>query len=175
MIRSGLVALCCWVTLGAMLAGCGGDGAGGDVTLAAAGGSVTFKGSPLAGATVTFIPENGPLATGTTDLAGNFKLSTGGTPGVAIGESTVTVSLVDGGGESTKTNIEPPKSEAERDAYFKKQQELMSNAFQGGGGAKSSGPKSVIPQRYARKDTSKLTFKVEKDASKNQFDIKLEE
>jgi hypothetical protein len=158
-----------------MLAGCGGGGPGGDVTLAAAGGTVTFKGSPLAGASVTFIPEKGPLATGTTDLAGKFKLSTGGTPGVAVGESMVTVSLIEGGGGSTKNDIGPPKSEAERDAYFKKQQELMSNAFQGGGDAKSAGPKSVIPERYARKDTSKLSFKVEKDASKNEFDIKLEE
>ena len=52
---------CSPILAGALMlavAGCGDSPTGGNVTLAEAGGVVTYKGGPLSGATVTFIPEN---------------------------------------------------------------------------------------------------------------------
>ena len=55
-----------------------------------------LKGQPLAGATVTFWPKQGPQAkmtpsTGVTDEEGNFKLETGARKGVPAGDYDVTV------------------------------------------------------------------------------------
>src|SRR5262245_47916977 len=85
----------CLVVPALLLAGCGQEGPA--VTLAEAGGMVTFKGAPLSDATVTFIPDNGPVATGLTDLSGKFKLMTGSRPGVAVGTCKVAVSAYQGG------------------------------------------------------------------------------
>jgi hypothetical protein len=67
------------------LAGCGGPV---DVR-----GKVTLNGSPLAGATVIFIPEmEGPEAGALTDEEGNFRLTNTKTEGTLPGEYRVTVS-----------------------------------------------------------------------------------
>lgn len=39
-------------------------------------GKVNFKGQPLAGATVFFVPDSGPRATGETNAKGEFRLMT---------------------------------------------------------------------------------------------------
>jgi len=55
-----------------VLAGCGGGGP----DLVPVKGKVTYKGQPLSGASVTFHPATGPLATGTTDASGvRYQLS----------------------------------------------------------------------------------------------------
>jgi len=55
-------------------------------------GTVTFQGSPLAEADVAFTPKGGRPATGRTDTAGQFTLTTFKTnDGAMIGEHTVTV------------------------------------------------------------------------------------
>jgi hypothetical protein len=67
------------------LAGCGGPV---DVR-----GKVTLNGSPLAGATVVFIPESeGREAGALTDEEGNFQLTNSKTDGTLPGEYRVTVS-----------------------------------------------------------------------------------
>lgn len=163
--------------LTSILAGCGGD-AGPSISLAEAGGTVTYKGAPLADATVTFVPENGPVATGVTDLSGKFKLSTGSRPGAAVGECRVTVSAVQGG-SAKPAGVDAasgtPSGQAEGEARAKAMMEMQRKIAQGGQGAAEvlSGPKSVIPEKYAKPDTSNLKFKVESDASKNQFKIEL--
>src|SRR5262245_59929095 len=97
MIRRGLLVTLCAALIGLNFAGCGGSPEGGDVVLAQAEGVVMFEGSPMAGATVTFIPENGPVAMGTTDLQGKFRLSSGAMAGVAVGKAKATVSAVEAG------------------------------------------------------------------------------
>jgi hypothetical protein len=169
--------------LALLLAGCGSDG-GTPVTLAEGGGVVTFKGAPLADATVTFIPVDGPIATGVTDLSGKFKLATGSRPGVAVGQCTVTVSANTGGGTpgtAPAASLSGPvtsKAEGEkRAAEMAKMQAQMSRG--GGDGAMQevmgSGGKSIIPEKYGKADTSDLLYTVAKDASKNDFKIELKE
>src|SRR4051812_10287496 len=80
------------------------DGSGTSVKLAPATGVVTYKGAPLAGATVTFMPEKGPLAMGVTDLKGEFKLNSGSMPGCAVGPAKVAVSIA-APGESGSTDV----------------------------------------------------------------------
>jgi hypothetical protein len=89
----------CCVLAGALtalaLAGCGGDG-GKVPPLAEAEVLVLLGGQPLPNAQVTFSPTGAGLAanvqaTGVTDDGGRCKLTTGGKPGVALGESVVTV------------------------------------------------------------------------------------
>src|SRR5262249_49985379 len=90
MSRRLLPIILCTSLLVSLSAGCGSDG-GTPVRLAEAGGVVTFKGAPLADATVTFIPDNGPIATGVTDLSGKFTLMTGSRAGAAVGPCRVSV------------------------------------------------------------------------------------
>src|SRR5215471_19002997 len=56
-----------------LLAGCGGGEGGNTVK---AGGTLTVKGQPMADLTVTFTPLTGRPASGVTDAAGHFVLST---------------------------------------------------------------------------------------------------
>lgn len=54
-------------------------------------GVVTFQGAPLSEANVVFTPSSGPIAIGTTDAEGMFKLSTHGSPGASLGIHHVTI------------------------------------------------------------------------------------
>ncbi len=69
--------------------GCGRSGSSGIV---AAGGTVTYHNRPLAGVSVTFLPEHGRPANGTTDAAGRFTLSTlRRSDGALVGRHTVSI------------------------------------------------------------------------------------
>ncbi len=71
--------------------GCG-SGAPDGPRLAAAGGIVKFKGSPLTGATVTLVSsEKGTIATGVSDAEGKFNLTTAGSNGAPVGMCKVSV------------------------------------------------------------------------------------
>lgn len=164
-----LGALCC------ILAGCGGGPEGGSVTLAEGGGTVTYKNAPLAGAMVTFTPENGPMATGRTDLQGKFKLSTGGMSGVALGKCKVSITAYEGSeapSSPTMTSMaNKPSNEEEGRKMMDAMRSQMQNVGANPGGA--TGPRSIIPAKYISPASSDLSFTVEKDASKNQFAINL--
>jgi hypothetical protein len=56
-----------------LLSGCGSSD---EKETASVQGLVTFRGEPLAGATIFFVPEKGPRATAETDAKGTFKLMT---------------------------------------------------------------------------------------------------
>ncbi|HEY4259915.1 MAG TPA: hypothetical protein VGM98_07140 [Schlesneria sp.] len=60
------------VALG-LFSGCGGSN---EKETASVQGLITFRGEPLSGATVFFVPEKGPRATADTDAKGVFKLMT---------------------------------------------------------------------------------------------------
>ena len=149
-----------------LLVGC--SGASGTPTLAPADGTVTYKGSPLAGATVTFIPASGPLAIGITDLNGKFVLKTGAHSGVALGSSKATVSITaPGSGDSRMDFSKAPTSDAARKEYFEKAAERMKL-----GGEASSQPKSLVPEKYGNLSTSGLSYTV-KSTGDNHYRIDL--
>ena len=72
-------------------AGCGDGGP----DMADAGGIVTYNGAPLKGATVVFLPDSGPPATGTTDAEGRFTFNTHGAAGAVVGNGKVAVTAVE--------------------------------------------------------------------------------
>ena len=164
-----LCAAISWICL-CLLAGCNGGGAAAP-KLAPADGTVTYKGSPLAGATVTFVPDSGPLAMGVTDLQGKFTLSTGALPGVVVGNAKATVSMVaPGSGGSSSDFSKVPTTDAAREEYYKKAAEKMT-AQQSGTDA-SSQPKSLVPEKYASASSSGLSYTVNKNGD-NHYKIEL--
>jgi hypothetical protein len=180
MLRKGLSLVLIWGALGTTIWGCGGGGEGATVTLAEAGGIVKLKGSPLAGATITFLPANGPLAMGTTNLEGKFKLSSGAMPGVAIGPCKVTITAMIGG-ESSSSQPGLPQMDASRapanDDEAKKRTEATNvmKKMQLSGTSAPAGPKSLIDRKYADPATSGLKETIDKDPSKNQFTYEVTE
>lgn len=156
----------------ALIVGCGGDPSA--PTLAPATGTVTYKGGALAGATVTFLPDAGPLAIGATNLKGEFTLKSGTFDGCTVGPVKVAISI---GGDDNATpspgmlNPSAAKSPAEMDAASKKMAE-GTMAYQQ---AASSKPKSLIPARYKDAATSGLSFTVDRDGAKNNFKIELQD
>lgn len=151
-----------------LLAGCSGTDDG--PTLVEAGGSVTYKGGPLAGATVTFVPEDGPVAIGVTDLEGKFTLSSGAIPGIVAGPCKVSVTALQGGGGGNEVadpnvNVKPKNPEE-----MKQRQQKMVDMMKKG--APSDDAKSLIPEKYGIAESSGLTFTV-KEGDPNQFKIEL--
>lgn len=156
----------------AILAGCDNSG-GSAVTLAPVTGVVTYKSAPLAGATVTFMPEKGPLAMATTDLEGKFKLNTGAMPGCAVGPAKVGVAINSPDDNASSTPINPSSATTpEQQAEMSKKMAQMTMQHQQ---AQANKPKSLIPDRYKDINGSGLQFTVESDASKNNFTIELKD
>jgi len=172
-VRVGAVALFVCVVCGC---GDGGPEGAANVKLVDGGGIVKYKGAPLAGASVTFIPKNGPVATGTTDLNGKFKLTTGAMAGVAVGDCKVTVSAYEAGGkpvvEGTPGVPGPPANPEDARARMA---DMAKKMQQNSSGPTNAGPKSIIPELYSKLDTTPLAQRVEADASKNQFTIELKD
>ena len=73
--------------LAVLIAGCGGG-----LDLIPVSGTVTLDGKPVDGAAVVFVPvAGGPVASGTTEAGGKFRLMTVNEPGAVPGEHHVTV------------------------------------------------------------------------------------
>ena len=157
-MRSSVMAVT--ATLIGVIAGCGGvDGP----ELIPAGGTVKYQGKPLAGARVTFIPEGeGSVAMSTTDSQGKFELKTGTESGVVAGPSKVTVTMMESGVETglskdmTPEDMQALAIAGKLDDMLKKQE------------------RSLIPKKYARPETSGLSYEVKK-GEENQFPIELTE
>ncbi len=150
-----------------LLTGCSPTGAN-EPRLAEGGGTVTYKGAPLANAVVTFIPKDGPLAMGKTDLSGKFKLATSGTPGVAIGPASVTVEIPSAEGGDDIPRFEKTDDPEAR----KKMQEAMMKRMTSGAPDPSKST-SFIPKRYSKQSESNLKFTVSMKAAENDFKIEL--
>lgn len=156
-----LTAVPCALALMLLAAGCGES----SVELEDAGGVVTYNGSPLPGATVMFIPEKGPIASGVTDLEGRFDLSTGALSGAVVGKHRVAVTATKGDSSQQTPSVAP---EREADAAAK----MMKAFAESQKTAKDSRPKWLIPEKYGKPETSGLAYAVEKGGT-NHFEIDL--
>lgn len=107
--------------------------------------TVTYKGQPVEGASVTLSPKSGTYsAGGVTDAAGKSVMKTNGTyDGVAPGEYLVAISKVEAA--AATGNMESSSDPAEYAAQFE---------------AAAAKPKSLIPEKYGMPDTSGLTFTI---------------
>ena len=144
--------------------GCSGDGRRPTYPVA---GTVTLKGQPLEGATVVFVPA-APLgeashepASGITDAAGKFKLSTFlADDGAQEGEYQIKVS---------KFNIKKPTKE-EQDKYISMEEEQK---IQFGDEKPTPPAKNTLSPKYADETKSGFTYTVKKGQD-NKVDLKLE-
>jgi hypothetical protein len=104
------------VVLAAGFAGCSGGG-GREPTLVPVSGTVTLDGKPLAGASVSFVPQagtEGAGAFGTTDAEGRYTLDhRSGKPGIEPGTYTVSFSKM---GLKDGSPIPPGKTAADVEA-----------------------------------------------------------
>jgi len=170
--------LLCAGTFALVLCGCGGAPEGEKVEMSQAEGVVLLKGSPLAGASVTFIPEKGPAALGTTDLSGKFKLSSGSVAGVAVGKCKVAITSLEAGQNASFSGSSNPGTKPSSPDEMKERLAKMSPGQQyaqvrDSGGAPQA--KSLINLKYADPEKSQLEATVEKDASKNKFTFDLKD
>lgn len=144
------------VALGALsLAGCGGSKL---PKIYPATGTVTYKGEPLANATVSFVPSVGAPSDGKTDAQGKFTIMTNGLPGARAGACKVTISKFAGAAPSMPS---APKPEDMMKMYEKKK--------------KGEVEKGEIPAKYGRPDTSGLSAEVTTDGAKNVFTFDLKD
>ena len=141
----------------ATLIGCGGNSGPRTVP---AGGTVKYKGQPLAGANVAFLGDGkNPPALAITDASGNFTLTTtSANDGAVPGQYQVTI-----------TKLAPSKAAAPADNSM----EGAAKAAQVS--AESTGPESLIPGKYNSAGTSGLAYEVKDtaDSKSNQFNIEL--
>ena len=152
-----------WLTLSVLglvlLSGCSDSGPAGPKT-AKATGVVTYKGKPVAEATVAFLGDGQTQAAqAVTNTEGLFVLTTT-TPGdgAVPGKHVVTITKMEGnlsGASKTNLSMEEAAKKAEEAKIITK-------------------PVSLIPQKYSEASTSPLQFMV-KDGEKNHFEIKLED
>jgi len=140
-----------------------------------AGGTVTFNGGPLAGATVSFLPEKGPIAFGTTGQDGSFKLSSGITQGCAVGPAKVAVRMIIPDEKSTSTGSLDPTSAKTPEQLKEISSQMANMTMEHQKKEKSKSKVALIPDRYKDADKSNLKFTVESDASKNNFKIELKD
>ncbi|WP_339733864.1 carboxypeptidase-like regulatory domain-containing protein [uncultured Gimesia sp.] len=133
---------CLSIVLIASLLGCGGAEDTRPVRNSVFG-TVTYQGTPVEGAVITFRPAGpeGQTANGRTDETGTFQMGTfEGSDGVVPGEYTVMITKLEAASSSQALpeddpNYDPnPKAEAP--------------------------PKNLLPKKYANADTSELTVSV---------------
>ena len=131
----------------ALLVGCNTGSLSGTVP---ASGKVTYKGNPVEGAIVTFLPEGeGRPATATTVTGGTFSLTTVDSAGAMPGKYKVTIDKVDfaTGGASSMEEASV-------------------------GNAKEGQMKKLLPKKYADAGSTPLSAEVP-SAGKKEFDFAL--
>ena len=137
------------LALAVAIAGCGGPAdTGNRPATIAAGGTVTYNGEAVDGATVTFAPDGpGKAAIGKTDSNGNFKLMTfEAGDGAVTGKYLVTV--------VKQTEVAETESE-----------DSMAEST-------SAAPEDLLPTKYGVATTSGLTAEVT-EGGENQFTFEL--
>lgn len=120
-----------------VFAGCGGSSDA--PALVKVSGVVNFQGKPLPEATLTFYPSSGPVGVGRTDADGAFQIRTNGSLGVVVDTHKVTVFVTDAAAE-------PPPMDGNEMAVANK---------------------SVLPKKYADKETTDLQITVSAEGNEN--------
>ena len=144
----------------AMAAGCAKQD---DLGTVKAGGQVTYKGQPVTGAVVTFVPQSGKgAAVAVSDGAGRFRLMTSATSGAVPGVYKVTVT-------KAREVATDSAAQAANDLEAKKKADMA--------GLKAapdpaSPPQSLLPEKYAAADKTPLTFEVQA-SGQNDFQLDL--
>ena len=139
-----------------MFVGCSGASS---VKVYPAGGTITYDGKPLEGATVMFVPAKGAPSDGTTDASGKYTIKTNGKPGAPVGSNKVMVSKAPAGIPSNMPANPTPDD--------------MKLMMQKGG--KPLAAKSEIPEKYSQVEGSGLSADVTSNASQNVFDFDLKD
>jgi hypothetical protein len=150
---------------GLSFVGCSGDGIETPETVPA-GGAVMYKGSPVVGATVSFMAEGAPkAAVGMTNDKGEFQLSTfGANDGAIVGQHSITVVKVVG--EATQAPSNPREMMGRPGAMADTYQQRLGNQ------GNIEGPKSELPEKYAKAETSGLKETVTAEGP-NKFVLQL--
>lgn len=118
-----------------------------------------------------FVPEKGPFAMGITDVNGKFQLSTGTSRGVVVGPVKVSVTAAEGGKqEDPGAASKRPQTPAETAEFMKKAEEFSKAAVSGKADAQ---PKSLIPEKFGKVETSGLSYTIKPNAGENHFKIDL--
>jgi hypothetical protein len=153
-----LAALACFV-------GC--PGGGGSIGTAPVTGTVTLDGNPVDGAKVVFSPKSagGRAAVGTTDASGKFSLTTlEAGDGAIPGSYQVSISKT----AAPQAAFQDPRSKGGE--VTPEQSKAIMEAAKAGAGA--TAPESLIPEIYAKADTSGFTAEV-KASGKNDFSFEM--
>jgi hypothetical protein len=155
----------------ALIVGCSQPGADRPATHPVTG-TVTHNGSAVEGATVTFVATGGGhSATGITDGSGKYSLTTFASgDGAVPGQYGVKIVKYEGGAEDAAGGAgeEPMEEGGIPDAP-----EAGAAEEEGTGGAEDSGPKNLLPEKYADPGTSGLDATVAE--GNNTFDFPLED
>ncbi|MBC7816149.1 MAG: carboxypeptidase regulatory-like domain-containing protein [Planctomycetaceae bacterium] len=144
------------------VAGCAGEGKK-RPPLGKVKGTVTYKGKPVSGAAVSFIMERAPRgATGTTDVEGNYKLTTFDTfDGAFVGTHKVTVVKVDPNRAGKESKDNAPEDLAKMMATGNFEPNETKAKF------------DELPAKYADVNTTPLQYTIE--AGENEKKIELED
>jgi hypothetical protein len=105
-----------WPGLLLVAAGCGSGH--GKEELVPVYGKVLFRGRPLAGGTIVFVPDperggHGPLAMGTIDAEGNYVLRSDGRPGVVPGWHRITIAAPPSASDAGESRLPPRYTDPE--------------------------------------------------------------
>lgn len=155
-----------WMVIGLSLTGlavgCGGGTPA--VKTVPVSGTITYKGKPIEGATVSFMAEGAPrAASGVTDANGEFKLSMFKfNDGALVGENKVVV--VKANPEATPKSAATPEQMLADPSILAKQSAAASS--------KKNVPASLIPEKYASPRSTPLKETVT-EAGPNSFVIQL--
>jgi hypothetical protein len=147
-----------------LLVGCGGSDR---PAVAPVSGQVTYQDKPVAGAFVSFLCKGAPrLATGTTDAAGNYQLTTfEPNDGAVIGNHVVTVKKLPSGIDSLPTGVsEDTKITAKNTEAAIQQNMLMME--------KAEKAKPPIPAKFASLHTSDLRTDVAEGSNVINLELK---
>lgn len=142
-------------------------------------GVVTYKGAPVAGATVSFSSPASPRsATGVTDEMGKYQLMTfEKNDGAVLGDHKVTIFKPDPAakGEPPKATEVSTEGSASGAGSIKVPPTTLPTPGAGNGpmtNLKAADPKSLLPSKYADAGKSGLTAKVV-EGKENKFDFSL--
>lgn len=134
-------------------------------------GVVTFRGAPIEGAQVTFVPTQGGMsAVGVTDAEGRYSLTTRSKDDGAVpGSYTVKITKFEGGADDVDTS---PIDEAAVEDITDEYPEDYDPATAAAAEAAKPPPRNLLPPQYADPTSSGLTATV--GEGEQTFDFTLE-